>query len=117
MDRYNPVVNDGMLLLETEDDSLKVGTIPNIIDSIGGPKYTITYEKRQQTVAWLDSDSDGKFTIDVVEAVTTMGHRSDAIDDLREYDMSTEKFGIPERTVEFAELFVDILEQQGEQSG
>ena len=37
----------------------------------------------------------------------------DLVAEVRDFDMRTERYGLPTRTVEFADRFVDILEAQG----
>lgn len=112
MERYEPVVRDGTLSLVAGDDELEVGPVDVIVDAVGGETYTITYDDEQRAQPWLDTD-DGVLEIDVRDAVTSMGHREPFVSQLREYDMGTERYGLPTRTVEFANEFVDILDQQG----
>ncbi|GAA0243143.1 hypothetical protein ACFFQF_22685 [Haladaptatus pallidirubidus] len=112
MKRYVPECEDGTLFLVTDDDRVKIGTVDDIVAAVSGETYAITYDQKQRTQPWLDTN-DGKVGIDVRETVTTMYHTESTVSKLREYDMGTERYGIPTRTVKFADEFVDILEQQG----
>ncbi len=112
MKRYVPECEDGTLFLVAEDDRVEIGTVDHIVAAVGGERYSITYDQKQRTQPWLDTD-DGEFGIDVRETVTTMYHTEATVSKLREYDMGTERYGMPTRTVKFADEFVDILEQQG----
>lgn len=112
MDRYTPECVDGTLFLTTEGDRLEIGTVDDIEATIGGDTHTIEYDQKQRTQPWLRTD-DGVLEIDVRETVTTLTHTPEMVSELREYDMATDKYGIPTRTVEFTKTVVDILEQQG----
>ncbi|MFC7203169.1 hypothetical protein ACFQJC_06560 [Haloferax namakaokahaiae] len=114
MTRYTPRIVDGTLYLVGEDggDRLEVGTIDDVVDAVGGETYVIEYDHHQRTQPWLQTD-DGVLEIDVREAVTTLPHTEKKVAELADYDMSTERYGLPTRTVEFANQLVDILELQG----
>jgi hypothetical protein len=116
MKRYEPEVRDGTLVLVADDDELEVGGLDRIVDAVGGGTYTITYTDEQRAQPWLDTDDEGRLEIDVRDTVTSMTHRAEFVDRLRAFDMSTDRYGLPERTVEFANEFVDILEEQGGES-
>ncbi len=111
MTRYEPECVDGTLFL-VGDDRIEVGTIDDIVAAIGGDTYTIEYDEKQRTQSWLDTD-DGALEVDVRETVTTLYHTEEMVSELRDYDMDTDRYGLPTRTVEFSNRFVDILEQQG----
>lgn len=112
MTRYEPECVDGTLFLVSEDDRIEVGLITDVVDAIGGDTHTIEYGQKQRTQPWLDTD-DGTLEIDVRETVTTLNHTEEFASELRDYDMATDRYGLPTRTVEFATRIVDILEQQG----
>lgn len=112
MNRYEPECIDGVLVLVADEDRLEVGTVDDVVDAVGGETYTIEYDERQRTQPWLDTD-DGVLEIDVRETATSLNHTPETVSELREYDMTTEKYGLPARTVEFADRLVDILERQG----
>lgn len=112
MKRYRPEVRDGSLFLTHEAETVEVGKLDDIVDAIGGETYRIEYDKRQRAHPWLDTD-DGEIEIDIRESVTEMTQTPEFVAELQQYDMSTERYGLPTRTVEFASMFVDILEEQG----
>ena len=115
MTRYKPECVDGTLFLVGDDDRVEVGTVDDIVDAVGNDTYSIEYDERQRTQPWLDTD-EGNLDIDVRETVTTLYHTEDMVSDLREYDMETDRYGLPTRTVEFANRFVEILSEQGKES-
>ena len=112
MQRYEPECVDGTLFLVDDDDRVEVGTVDDVVAAVGGDTYTIEYDQKQRTQPWLDTD-DGALDVDVRETVTTLPHTAETVSELREYDMETERYGLPTRTVEFADRFVDVLERQG----
>lgn len=118
MTRYTPDCVDGTLFLVSEDGGgrLEIGTVDDVVDAIGGETYVIEYDDQQRTQPWLRTD-DGVLEIDVREAVTTLPHSEDKVAELVDYDMSTDRYGLPTRTVEFANQLVDILERQGSSQG
>ncbi|EJN57739.1 hypothetical protein HSB1_41000 [Halogranum salarium B-1] len=105
---------DDTLFLVSEDDGtrIEVGTVDDIVDAVGGETYVIEYDDHQRTQPWLQTD-DGVLEIDVREVATTLPHTEDTAAELADYDMSTERYGLPTRTVEFANRLVDTLERQG----
>ncbi|SDN23417.1 hypothetical protein SAMN04487949_3716 [Halogranum gelatinilyticum] len=114
MTRYTPECVDDTLVLVGEDDGdrIEIGTVDDIVDAIGGETYQIEYDHHQRTQPWLRTD-DGVLEIDVREAVMTLPHTEEKVADLVDYDMSTDRYGLPARTVEFANQLVDIFERQG----
>lgn len=112
MVRYKPEKVNGTLFLVAENDQIKIGTINNVVDAIGGEIYTIEYDQEQRTQPWLQTD-DGMLEVDVREVITTLNYTEEFASELRNYDMETDRYGLPTRTVEFANGFIDILEQQG----
>jgi oligopeptide/dipeptide ABC transporter ATP-binding protein len=114
MTRYVPNCDDGRLTLVSEagDDRVEIGSVDEVIAAIGDATHSIEYNQKQRTQPWLDTD-DGTPEIDVREAVTTLPHTAEMVDELREYDMSTDRYGLPLRTVEFANELLDILDAQG----
>ena len=114
MTRYEPECENGTLFLVAEGggDRVEIGSVDDIVDAVGADTYSIEYDERQRTQSWLDTD-DGVLDIDVRESVTSLPHTEETVAELREYDMETDRYGLPTRTVEFADRFVDILSQQG----
>ncbi|MFC6725117.1 hypothetical protein ACFQE1_12180 [Halobium palmae] len=116
MERYEPACEGGTLYLVADDDRLAVGRVDDVVDAVGGETHTIQYDEKQRTQPWHESE-DGILEIDVREAVTTLPHTPELVAELREYDMETDRYGLPTRTVEFANRFVEILERQGAAEG
>ncbi len=114
MTRYTPEVEDGTLFLVGDDDRLEIGTDDDVLAAVGEDHHTLEYDHKQRTQPWLDA-ADGTLDVDIREAVTTLPHGPDTISELRRYDMSTEQYGLPRRTVEFADIIVEILEGQGKE--
>lgn len=112
MTRYDPECVDGTLFLVAGDDVVEVGAVDDIVAAIGGETYPIEYDEKQQTQPWLDTNS-GALEIDVPEAATELSHTEELVSELCTYDMEADTYGLPTRTVEFANELVDILEQQG----
>ena len=112
MKRYEPECWDGTLFLVAGDERVKIGNLDDIVDLVGGETYVIEYDERQRKQPWLDTD-DGVLEIDVHDSVTTITHTEALVAELRKYDMGTDRYGLPERTVKFANLLVGIFERQG----
>jgi len=114
MTRYVPEVTDGTLRLvvESGDDELEIGAVEDVIAAMGGDSHPIEYDQKQRKQPWLDND-DSVLEVDVRETVTTLPHSEETAAELRGYDIGTAQYGLPRRTIEFANKLVDILEQQG----
>lgn len=112
MKRYEPECADGTLTLVADDDRVEVGSLDDVVAAVGGETYTIEYDESQRKTPWLDTD-DGVLEIDVRDAVTSLPHAPETVDAIRDVDMDTDRYGLPTRTVEFADRFVDVLEEQG----
>lgn len=113
MKRYEPEVVDGTLLLVAGDDRVEVGDLDDVVDAMGGDTYSIEYDEKQRTQPWLQTD-DGRLDIDVQEAVTKLPFTPEQVAELREYDMGTDRYGLPTRTYEYANMLVDVLDRQGD---
>lgn len=116
MARYEPECENGTLFLAAGNERIEIGTVDDVVDAIGGETYAIEYDEKQRTQSWLNTD-DGVLEIDVRESVRSLSHTEETVSKLREYDMETDRYGLPTRTVEFTNEFVDILEQQGKSDG
>ncbi|MFC7215846.1 hypothetical protein ACFQO4_17390 [Saliphagus sp. GCM10025334] len=113
MKRYETRVEGGTVYLETDEGDLEIGDLDTIVDVIGNETYTITYDEKQRTQAWLETDEEGRVTFDVRETIVDLDHRREFVEKMRAIDRSEETYGLPERAVEFAEEIVSIFEQQG----
>ena len=113
MQRYEPECANGTLFLVAGDDRIEVGAIDDVVDAMGGDTYSIQYDEKQRTQPWLETD-DGRLDIDVRETVTSLPFTPEQVSELREYDMGTDRYGLPARTYEYANMLVDVLDQQGD---
>lgn len=113
MTRYEPVTENGTLFLDSGDDRVEIGTVDDVVAAMGGDTHSIQYDQKQREQPWLNTD-DGVLDIDVREAVTTLPHTEELVSEIRRYDMGTGQYGLPKRTVEFADHLIDVLEQQGD---
>lgn len=111
--RYEIENRGGRLYVVGDDDSVEIGDLDDVVATIGGETYTITYDGAQRAQPWLDTD-DGDLEIDVREAVTSIRFRQETFDAFADAPMDDAKYGIPERVVDFADVVVDIWEEQGE---
>ncbi|WP_440988349.1 hypothetical protein [Haloarchaeobius baliensis] len=112
MKRYEPDCVDGTLYVVADEDRVEIGSLDDVVAAVGSQTYVIEYDERQRTQPWLDAD-DGELEIDVRDAVTSLPLTPELVAEVRDFDMRTERYGLPTRTVEFADRFVDILEAQG----
>ncbi|EMA59670.1 hypothetical protein [Halorubrum lipolyticum] len=112
MSRYTPDTVDGTLFLVGADDRVEIGAVDDVVAAVGGETYTIEYDQRQRKQPWLRTD-EGELEIDVREAVTTLSHGGETVSEIRASDLETDRYGLPTRTVEFADTVVEILERQG----
>jgi hypothetical protein len=115
MERYEPEVDGGTLFLVRDDHRVEVGSVDDVVDAAGGETYRIEYDDTQRTQPWLDTD-DGALDVDVRDSVTSMTHTPEFVAEVEQFDMRTDRYGLPTRTVEFADRFVDILDEQGTES-
>lgn len=113
MKRYEPQCENGTLFLVAGDDRIEVGAVDDVVDAMGGDTFSIEYDEKQRTQPWLETD-DGRLDIDVRETVTTLPFTPEQVSELREYDMGTDRYGLPTRTYEYANMLVDVLDRQGD---
>lgn len=113
MKRYEPECVDGTLFLVAGDDRVEVGAVDDVVAAMGGETFDLEYDELQRTQPWLPTDEDGVLEVDVRETATTLPHTPEMVAELREYDMGTDRYGLPTRTVKFADMLDDILRQQG----
>lgn len=111
MGRYTPECVDGRLFLVGEGHRVEVGTLDDVVAAVGGETYTVEYADHHRTQPWVQTD-DGTLDVDVREAVTTLPHTEETVSELAATGMDTERYGLPTRTVVFADRVVDILERQ-----
>ena len=113
MTRYEPECVDGTLFLvgAADGDRVEVGTLDDVVAAVGTETHVLEYDERQRTQPWLDED--GRLDVDVRETATTLPHTPEFVAELRDHGMGTERYGLPERTVAFAQGLLDILDRQG----
>jgi hypothetical protein len=74
MDRYGTDVEDGSIYVGIPDGRLEVGDVGDVLATIGGPSWTITYpEEAKQRHPDLDTSDEG-LTVDVVDIINAMTH-------------------------------------------
>lgn len=111
MERYEPECKNGTLFLVAGDHRVEVGAMDDVVDAMGGDTFSIEFDEKQRTQPWLETD-DGKLVIDVRDTVTNLPFTPEQVAELREYDRGTDRYGLPRRTYEYANMLVDILDQQ-----
>lgn len=117
MKRYEPVVRNGVLHLETETESVAIGEMESVLSAVGTETYTVEYDDRQQTVAWLDTDEDGRLTFDVAETVTGMTYDEEFTENLRAVEAdAVDDDGRPLRVSVFADMITAIWDAKGDLS-
>lgn len=112
MARYEVENRNGTLWAVSSEGEVVIGDMDDVITSVGSETYTITYDEAQRTHPWLETD-DGDLEIDVRDAVSSMRFSDETLEQFAGVSMDTSKYGLPERTVRFAETMIDIWEQQG----
>lgn len=104
MKRYDTRIEDGRISLETDDGWIDVGTTADVVDLVG-ETYTIEYDDRAATMAWLDTDDEGRMTFDVLDTIESTTHSEEFVRLLRDAPLDADEGEVPART----ELFVDLL--------
>jgi hypothetical protein len=114
MQRYETKIQDNVLYIESESGWLEIGSMDDVYTLIGGEMYAITYDERQQTVAWLDTDADGTLSFDVRETIAGMNYDREFVANLETIDSGAiDDDGYPLRAAVFAELMMDIWDSKG----
>ena len=74
MTRYPTIVEDGWVYVGREDDRIAIGSVAEIVETVGGPAWTIRYtEAEKQRHPEMDTSDEG-LTVDVVDMLQTMTH-------------------------------------------
>ena len=74
MTRYATYVEDGTIYVGTGDGRLAVGDVEAVLDTVGGPSWTIRYsEEYKRRHSDLDTSDEG-LTVDVVDMMQAMTH-------------------------------------------
>ncbi len=74
MDRYETYVENGTIYVGTGDGSLEVGPLADVLSTVGGHSWTITYsEELVERHPGMDTSDEG-LTVDVVDMIHAMTH-------------------------------------------
>jgi hypothetical protein len=74
MARFDTVVEDGTVYVGSTDGPLPVGPLEDIVATVGGPAWTISYAE-SQTERYPEMDtSDEGLVVDVVDMLSAMSH-------------------------------------------
>jgi hypothetical protein len=112
MERFETKFEDDRFYLETNNGWIEIGTERAILDALG-ESYTIEYDEREQTAAWLETD-DGDVTFDVRETLAEMTFTEEFVAQVADCDLSkTTDDGVPVRTAVFADLIRTIWDSKG----
>ncbi|MFD1588548.1 hypothetical protein ACFR9U_16340 [Halorientalis brevis] len=83
MRRYDTIVEDETVYIDTSDGRLEVGTVDRVIDVVGGHAWTIDYSEWDHT-QYDDLDtSDQGLVVDVVDMMRAMTHSESFVETLR----------------------------------
>lgn len=113
MDRHGTKIEDDVLFVETDDDWLEIGALPDIYALVGGHEYTIEYDPEAAAVAWLDTAPDNTLTFDVKNVLADMSYATETVDVLANTPLDPGEADYPERTSLFADLMVEIWDSKG----
>lgn len=115
MQRYDTKLEDGTLLLESDDGWLEIGSMAAIEELCGGPTYEIEYDDRQAKAPWIEEELDDQtLTFDVRETLLEMDFNDEFVADIEDHSLEeTSDDGHPARTVAFAEKMLEIWDAQG----
>lgn len=79
---HSPVVDDGIVVIETTDGPIEVGELSEILELLGGPSWTITYsEWERRRYPDLDTADEG-ITLDVVDVINAMALDREFVDEI-----------------------------------
>lgn len=109
MERYDTIVEDGVLSIEWEDGPLAIGELDDIVDLVGGETYTIEYDADGvETALWIDLDEDKSLTLDVRDTLADMDYPATFVSKLadRKHERSPS-----DRTEYFAEVMQLIWDE------
>lgn len=112
MATYEVEDRNGTLWAVSGDGELEIGELDDVVAAVGGETYTITYDEAQRKHPWLETD-DGELEISVRDAVSSFRFDDETLAQFGDVSMDTTKYGLPERTVEFAEAVIGIWDRQG----
>ena len=74
MTRYETFIEDGTVYVASDDGPIEVGPLADIIDTVGGPAWRITYtESQKERYPQMETDDEG-LVVDVVDMLNAMTH-------------------------------------------
>lgn len=112
--RYDGVVENGTLYLEGDGTRIEVGPMDAVVDLIGGETYTLEYNDRQSTVAWLSTDEDNTITFNVREELVDWAYTEELVTNVGESPLDqTGESGHPIRTEVFVDMVTSIWDAKG----
>lgn len=111
MERYEPECMNGTVFLVSGGDRVEIGSLDDIVSAMGGDEFSIEYDEKLRTQPWLDAD-DGTLDVDVRETVLELPFTAEQVAELRDYGMSTDRYGLPRRTYEYSNLLAAVLDRQ-----
>lgn len=83
MQRYDTIVENDTVYIDTDEDRLEVGDLDRVIDVVGGHAWTIEYSEWERT-HYDDLDtSDQGLVVDVVDMMRAMTHSESFVETLR----------------------------------
>jgi len=71
VDRYGTAVREGTVYVEADLGHVEVGDVEEIVELVGGPAWTITYDEETRARAEIDTSDEG-LTVDVVDTLHAM---------------------------------------------
>jgi len=114
MERYETRIDGDTLFIEVGDRDLKIGSLTDICEIVGGEHYTIEYDEKAQATSWISTDDDGTITFDVRETIADMDYNDTIVEKIADQPIdATDEDGYPIRTARFAELMQEIWDSKG----
>lgn len=74
MTRYETIVEDGTVYVESDGDRVEVGSVEDVLELVGGPSWTISYTPEEKKRHPEMDTSDEGLTVDVVDMMAAMTH-------------------------------------------
>lgn len=82
MTRYDTFVEDDTVYVGSADGPIAIGSLDDIIDTVGGPAWEITYtETQKQRYPDMETDDEG-LVVDVVDMLNAMTHSETFVETL-----------------------------------
>ncbi|MWG33846.1 hypothetical protein [Halomarina oriensis] len=105
MNRRATRIEDEVVVVETGDGWLRVGTVGDVVALAGGETYELQYDDAD-LYDWLDTDEAGVLRFDVLETVASLTHPPEFVETVGDTPLDeTNADGYPKRTA----VFMDVL--------